>query len=88
MAAYLPILNTLVPQVGQTPWVAGLLFFMTILLGFLISFLARHLGQHIAKSDVPYRFVHIKDVVGADRVVASRVVLDPSHLPAWTDPVK
>ena len=29
---YLPILNTLVPQVGHTPWVAGLLFFMTMLL--------------------------------------------------------
>ena len=43
---YLPILNTLVPQVGQTPWVAGLLFFMTMLLGFLISFLARHFIQY------------------------------------------
>jgi hypothetical protein len=29
---YLPILNTFVPQVGHTPWVAGLLFFMTMLL--------------------------------------------------------
>jgi hypothetical protein len=28
----LPILNTFVPQVGQTPWVAGLPFFMVILL--------------------------------------------------------
>jgi len=42
----LPILNTLVPQVGHTPWVAGLLFFMTMLLGFLISFLARHFTQY------------------------------------------
>jgi len=36
------ILNILVPQVGQTPWVAGLPFFMVIALAFFISFLARH----------------------------------------------
>ncbi len=43
---YLPILNTFVPQVGQRPWVAGLPFFMVILLGSLISFLARHFIQY------------------------------------------
>jgi hypothetical protein len=42
---YLPILNILVPQVGQTPWVAGLPFFMVIALAFFISFLARHFTQ-------------------------------------------
>jgi hypothetical protein len=36
----LPILNTFVPQLGQTPWVAGLPFFMVMLLASLISFLA------------------------------------------------
>ena len=41
----LPILNTFVPQVGHTPWVAGLPFFIVIALGFLISFLARHFIQ-------------------------------------------
>jgi hypothetical protein len=42
---YLPILNILVPQVGHTPWVAGLPFFMVMDLAFFISFLARHLTQ-------------------------------------------
>jgi len=42
----LPILKILVPQVGQVPSVAGFLFFMTMLLGFLISFLARHFTQY------------------------------------------
>jgi hypothetical protein len=42
----LPILNTLVPQVGQVPWVAGFLFFKVTSLGFLISFFARHLTQY------------------------------------------
>jgi hypothetical protein len=42
----LPILNTLVPHTGQTPWVAGLPFFMVMLLGSLISLLARHFMQY------------------------------------------
>jgi hypothetical protein len=42
---YLPMRNIFVPQVGQTPWVAGLPFFMVIALAFFISFLARHLTQ-------------------------------------------
>jgi hypothetical protein len=41
----LPILNILVPQVGHTPWVAGLPFFIVISLGFFISFLALHFTQ-------------------------------------------
>jgi hypothetical protein len=41
----LPILNILVPQVGQAPVVAGFLFFIVTALGFFISFLARHLTQ-------------------------------------------
>jgi hypothetical protein len=40
-----PILNTFVPQDGQTPWVAGLPFFMVMLFGSLISFLVRHFTQ-------------------------------------------
>ena len=41
-----PILNTLVPQVGHMPWVAGLPFFMTMDLGFLISTLVLHFMQY------------------------------------------
>jgi hypothetical protein len=41
----LPILNILVPQVGQVPVVAGLLFFIVIALGAFISFLVLHLTQ-------------------------------------------
>jgi hypothetical protein len=35
-----------VPQAGQVPEVAGLLFFIVIALGFFISFLVRHLTQY------------------------------------------
>jgi hypothetical protein len=38
----LPILNILVPQTAQTPWVAGLPFFMVIALWSFISRFARH----------------------------------------------
>ncbi len=41
----LPILNTLVPHMGHTPWVAGFPFFIVIALGFLISVLPRHFIQ-------------------------------------------
>jgi hypothetical protein len=41
----LPILNIFVPHVGQTPWVAGLPFFIVISLGSFISRLALHLTQ-------------------------------------------
>jgi hypothetical protein len=41
----LPILNIFVPQVGHTPWVAGLPFFMVMLFGFFISLLVRHFTQ-------------------------------------------
>jgi len=37
--------NTFVPHFGQTPVVAGLLFFMVIFLGFLISTLDLHFTQ-------------------------------------------
>jgi hypothetical protein len=37
--------NTLVPQVGQTPWVAGLLFFKVTALAFLISTFFLHFMQ-------------------------------------------
>jgi len=43
---YPPIRNTLVPHTGQTPLVAGLPFFMVILVGFLISTLALHFTQY------------------------------------------
>ena len=38
--------NTLVPQLGQLPRVAGLPFFRVILTGFLISLLVLHLKQY------------------------------------------
>ncbi|MBI2863650.1 MAG: hypothetical protein HYX94_03710 [Chloroflexi bacterium] len=41
-----PILNSLVPQTGHVPSVAGLLFFKVTALGFLISLLALHLTQY------------------------------------------
>ena len=41
-----PILNILVPQVGHTPFVAGLPFFMVIPFGSFISLLARHFTQY------------------------------------------
>jgi len=44
-AYLLPILNILVPQTGQTPWVAGLPFFIVIAFAFFISRLVRHLTQ-------------------------------------------
>src|SRR4030042_1534132 len=42
----LPILNILVPHLGQTPWVAGLPFFMVTDLAFFISLLVRHFMQY------------------------------------------
>jgi hypothetical protein len=45
-AQALPILNILVLQVGQTPWVAGLPFFIVMALGLFISFFERHLTQY------------------------------------------
>ena len=42
----LPILNILVPHVGQTPCVAGLPFFMVMALASFISLLARHFIQY------------------------------------------
>ncbi len=41
----LPILNMRVPQVGQTPSVAGLPFFIVMGVGFFISRFSRHLRQ-------------------------------------------
>ena len=41
-----PIRNMLVPQVGQTPLLAGLQFFMVIALALFISFLERHFTQY------------------------------------------
>lgn len=38
--------NTLVPQTGQTPRVAGLLFLSTIACGFLISLFVLHFIQY------------------------------------------
>ena len=41
-----PILNILVPHTGHIPWVAGLPFFMVMLLASFISLLARHFTQY------------------------------------------
>jgi len=43
---YLPILKTVVPHLGHTPFVAGRLFFKVTLAGFLISTFALHLKQY------------------------------------------
>jgi hypothetical protein len=58
----LPILNILVPQVGQIPEVAGRLFFITMALAAFISFLARHLTQYASilhlllnTNDIPFQ---------------------------------
>ena len=40
-----PIRNMLVPQVGQTPLLAGLPFFIVMALAFFISFFKRHFTQ-------------------------------------------
>jgi len=42
----LPILNILVAQTGQLPWVAGLPFFMVMALASFISLLALHFIQY------------------------------------------
>ena len=42
----LPILNTLVPHLGQVPLVAGRLFFKVTCLGFLISTFFLHFMQY------------------------------------------
>ncbi len=44
--SYLPMRNILVPHTGQMPWVAGLPFFMVMLLALFISLLARHFTQY------------------------------------------
>jgi hypothetical protein len=40
-----PILNILVPHTGQVPWVAGLPFFIVILVSLRMSRFALHLTQ-------------------------------------------
>jgi len=52
----LPILNILVPQVGQVPEVAGLLFFIVIALGAFISLLVRHLTQYASIVTPPIEY--------------------------------
>jgi hypothetical protein len=59
----LPILNILVPQVGQIPEVAGLPFFIVIALGAFISLFFRHLTQyasmlHLLLNRKIYHFTH------------------------------
>ena len=47
----LPMRNMAVPQVGHTPLVAGLTFFMVTALALFISFLARHFTQYASIFD-------------------------------------
>jgi hypothetical protein len=47
---FLPMRDTLVPQTGQTPCVAGRPFFKVTALGFLISLFARHFMQYASIS--------------------------------------
>ena len=49
-----PIRNILVPQVGHTPWVAGLPFFMVIALASFISLFIRHFTQYACISWSPF----------------------------------
>jgi hypothetical protein len=49
----LPMRKSLVPQTGQTPWVAGRLFFRVTAFGFLISLLVLHFMQYACISAPP-----------------------------------
>ena len=53
LAYALPILNIVVPQVGQEPLVAGFPFFIVTALASFISFLALHLTQYPSIYDSP-----------------------------------
>ena len=44
--AALPMRNIFAEQTGQTPWVAGRLFFIVMARGLLISLLDRHFTQY------------------------------------------
>jgi hypothetical protein len=50
---YLPILNILVPQTGQTPCVAGLPFFMVTFFSSFIVRLDLHFTQYASVAMVP-----------------------------------
>ena len=46
--------NTLVPQTGHTPRVAGRPFLRVIFVGFFISLFARHLKQYACTLDTSF----------------------------------
>ncbi len=50
----LPILKTLVPQMGQSPLVAGRPFFNVTCSGLLISRFSRHFRQYASMSPTPF----------------------------------
>ena len=52
--SYLPIQNMLVPQVGHTPFVAGLPFFIVTALALFISFLDLHFIQYASIFFLPF----------------------------------
>lgn len=60
--------NTLVPQLGQTPRVAGLLFFRITFWGFFISTFFRHLKQYACTEITPFiRFKPYPIIYGMSR---------------------
>lgn len=50
---FAPILNILVPQTEQMPWVAGLPFFMVTFFSSFIVLFALHLTQYASVAMVP-----------------------------------
>jgi len=54
----------------------------------LTSHMPHLVRQHVAEPAVPHQFTYMENVVGARRIAAFGVVLDPSYLPAWINPVK
>ena len=45
------------------------------------------LGQDISESDVPYKFVHVEDIVNSGRVLAFGIELDTLYLPIRINPI-
>jgi hypothetical protein len=52
-SGYLPILNILVPQTGQIPWVAGLPFFIVTFFSSFIVLLDLHFTQYASVAMEP-----------------------------------
>ena len=87
----LPILNIFVPQLGHTPWVAGLPFFMVIDFASFISFLDLHLTQYACTITTSFMLIMVW-TISSDRVrcqysgcVAHFRVIWSQLKPCWAD---